>query len=132
MTLRIFPYYKRVEFIQWVCRLLGVPVGGVAPSRTSLLMRCVPHIETAMSEHNDGHRLYGEVCRHLYDLGYEGWMDRLTDPRSLDAAGLEIEPEGQGELPPTMNDCLRAAYAESKSESPEARILKARGGQPLA
>ena len=78
------------------------------------------------------------MCRHLYNFGYEGWLDRLTDPRSRYAAGLSqdpldnADPEGQGELPPTANSVIRAAYRELKDGTPENRILRARGGVPLS
>jgi hypothetical protein len=124
----------RTRFVLWIARLLKVAPGELTPSASGLLMRCVPYLELRMSEHNDGFRLFGEVCRYLYDLGYTRWLDRVTDPRSRYAAGLSDDltdnldqDQGGGELPPSANGALRALYADLKDGRAESRILKARG-----
>jgi hypothetical protein len=37
-----------------------------------LLQRCLPHLDLAMSDHNDGHRLCRDICAFLAGLGYTG------------------------------------------------------------
>jgi hypothetical protein len=37
-----------------------------------LLQKCLPHLDLAMSEHNDGHRLSRDICAFLAGVGLPG------------------------------------------------------------
>jgi hypothetical protein len=41
-------------------------------SPIALLQKCLPHLDTAISEHNDGKRLHRAICEYLREEGYHG------------------------------------------------------------